>query len=690
MITALLCAAALPLTVSAPVLAQSPDYQHPERVVHEITAPEGIVDPFGIAASDLPLDPDYRLGVLGNGMRYVIRPNGTPEGQGMVYLWINAGSLGEEPDQAGYAHFVEHMAFNGTTNVPEGEMIPLLEREGLAFGPDTNASTTFDRTVYQLNLPRNDEALLDTALMLMRETASEMLIEPEAVAREIGVIHSELRVRDTYQQRALIDQLKFRYPGSSFAENWISGTEETIANATAQRLRDYYERWYRPDNAAIIVVGDFDGAVVEAKVREYFESWQAAPVEEPASAGPFDLDHAGETDIYIDPALSARIDITRHAAWIDRPDTVETRRERVLRQIGYAIINRRLQRLAREDNPPFRSAGVVTEEVFREARSSSIVINAAEGEWERGMAAAQEEYRLAMMYGFSEAEVAEQVANLRASIDSNAAGAATRNNSDFITGAMTLLEDGQVPTTPASAKERFEALAPTITPDAVPEALKADFVPLDNPLIRFAGRTAPEGGAEALRNAWNAGMELALQPREEVAATEFAYNDFGRPGIITSYLVEERLGIHQITFANGLKLNLKPTDLQEDRISVELNIDGGEMLDTRSQPLATAMTSSLIVGGLGEHSLDELQSVLAGSQVGINIEADEETFRFRATTTPRDFDLQMRLFAAMIVDPGYRPQGEEQYRRNVENFFARLNATPDSTLGNALGGILFR
>ncbi|TIX51734.1 M16 family metallopeptidase [Alteraurantiacibacter aquimixticola] len=681
-LTALLCAAALPLAA----YAQAPEYQTTDAAVSVPAAAAD--DPWPFAASDLPVDPDYRVGVLDNGLRYVIRPNGTPAGQGMVYLWVNAGSLGEEPDQAGYAHMVEHMAFNGTTNVPEGEMIRLLEREGLAFGADTNASTTFDRTTYTLDLPRNDEGLLDTALMLMRETASEILFEPEAVAREIGVIHSEQRVRDTFQLRNLLARLEFLYPGSQFAQNWVGGTEETIANATSQRLRDYYERWYRPDNAAVIVVGEFDPDQVEAAIRQHFASWEAPAVEAPASAGPIPYERQGDTEVYLDPALSAEILITRHGPYIDRPDTVESRRERVLRQIGYGIINRRLTRLAREDNPPFRSAGMVTEENFEIVRSTSLVVQAAEGEWERGLAAAQEEYRRAMLYGFSEGEVAEQVANLRAAIESNAAGENTRNNRDFMTGALTLLQDGQVPTTPASALERFEALEPTINPETVLAALKEDVVPLDNPLIRYAGREAPEGGAEALRAAWDEGMALVLQPREEAALGEFAYTDFGTPGTVVSDAVEPLLGIRQITFANGVKLNLKRTDLEEDRVSVQLNIDGGQMLDTREAPLATAMTSSLLVGGLGEHSLDELQSVLAGAQVGLNIDADEETFRFRSTTTPRDLDTQLQLFAAMIADPGYRPQGEEQYQRNVSNFFARLNATPDAALGNELGSIL--
>lgn len=682
MITALLCATALPLVAHA----QAPEYQNPEQVVHQIVAPDDAVWPF--AASDLPVDPEYHVGVLDNGMRYIIRPNGTPAAQGMVYLWVNAGSLGEEPDQLGFAHFVEHMAFNGSANVPEGEMIRLLERKGLAFGPDTNASTTFDRTVYKLNLPTNDADLLDTALMLMRETASELTMTPEAVQREIGVIQSERRARDNFQQRNVIDNLKFLYPGSKFAENWVGGTDETIDGANAPRLRDFYNRWYRPENAAIIVVGDFEPAAVEAAIHAHFDSWQGEPVEPPAAAGPVDLDLQGETDIFIDPALSEQINISRHGPYIDRPDTVASRQERVLRQIGYSIINRRLQRLSRVDNPPYRQAGIVTEENFETVRTTTLVVQAAEGEWQRGLAAAQEEYRRAMEFGFSDAEVAEQVANLYSSIQSNAAGANTRHNGNFMTGAITLLEDGQVPTTPQSALERFEAHAPAITPAAVIEALKSDLVALDDPLIRFAGRAAPEGGEQALRSAWEEGMAAQLTQREDRALAEFAYTDFGTPGTVTSDIVEPKLGIREITFSNGLKLNLKQTDLQEDRVSVQINIDGGEMLDTRENPLATAMTNYLIVGGLGAHSLDELQSILAGKQVGLNISAEEETFRFSATTTPGDLDMQLGLFAAAISDPGYRPQGEEQYRRNVSNFFASLNATPEAALGNAIGGII--
>ena len=674
---ALLASLALPVAV----LAQAPEFQAQETSSAEAAFP-------AIAESDLPLDPAYRLGVLENGMRYIIRPNGTPAGQGLVQFWVDAGSVAEREDELGYAHFVEHMAFNGSAKVPEGEMVRLLEREGLAFGADTNASTGFDATIYELDLPRNDPQLLDTALMLMREVASELTFDPEAVEREKGVVLSERRVRDTYAMRNTMDDLEFHYPQARFADRLPIGTIETLENATAEKLRGLWSRTYRPDTSAIIVIGEFDPDLVEAEIREHFADWTNHSDYEIPPFGPIDPEYQGETDIYLDRALSEQVTATRHGEWIERPDNTETRRERVLREIGYSIINRRLQRLSRAENAPFRGAQIGTSEVFEAGRSTNLAVATGEGEWRRGLAAAQEEYRGALEFGFSEAEVAEQVANLYSAIQSNAAGADTRPNASFVTAALTLLQDGQVPTTPQSALERFEAQMPEITPQAVMEALHADLVPLDNPLLRFAGRTAPDGGAEALRGAWNEGMAAELVQGEQGELADFAYTDFGEPGTIVSDEVEPLLGIRTITFDNGVRLNLKQTDLQDDRIAVQLNVDGGELLDTPEDPLATEMTSSLVAGGLGQHTLDELVSILAGRQVALNVSAAEETFRMAGTATPGDLDLQLQLLAALLADPGFRPQAEEQYRRSIDSFFARLNATPASTLSNAIGGIV--
>ena len=638
--------------------------------------------------SDLPPDPAYRFGRLDNGMRYIIRPNATPKGTGIVQFWVDAGAVAETDEERGYAHFIEHMAFNGSTRVPEGEMVRLLEREGLAFGADANASTDFDVTTYRLDLPRNDPALLDTALMLMRETASELTFGAEAVEREKGVVLSEMRTRDTYQLRNLVDNLQFLYPGARFADRLPIGTAESLRSATPEKLRALYRRIYRPENTALIVIGDFDPDAVEAAIREHFASWEPQPLSPPAEPGPVPVDLAGQTDIYIDPALSEQITVSRNGPWLERTDTTAFREKNVRRQLGYGIVNRRLQRLARGEDPPFRGAAIGTSEVFEAGRTTNLVINAGDGEWRRALAAAQGEYRRAMEQGFTEAEVAEQVANLRTALENNAAGADTRSNPAFITGAMTLLQDGQIPTTPASALQRFLDHLPAITPESVLSALKEELVPLDDPLIRFEGRTPPEGGAEALRAAWDEGMTASLAASITAELGQWAYTDFGTAGMVVSDTVEPRLGIRKIVFSNGLKLNLKRTDLQKERVSVQLNIDGGQLLNTRENPLAVAMATYLPMGGLGKYTSDELQSVLAGHSVGLSVGAGERSFTMGSSTTPRDLELQLQLLAAAVSDPGYRSQGEAQYRRNIENFFARRTATPETALGNALGGII--
>lgn len=642
--------------------------------------------------SDLPVDPEFRFGVLPNGMRYIIRHNATPAGTGEVRFVVNSGSTSESADEQGYAHFIEHMAFNGSTRVPEGEMVKLLEREGLAFGADTNASTSFETTLYMLDLPRNDPALLDTALMLMRETASELLFDQEAVDRERGVILSEKRVRDTYSYRNLTDRLDFLYPGSRFAERLPIGETDRLLAADSTTLKGLYHRLYTPKNSALVVVGDFDPDVVEAAIREHFIDWRPAPgtadPPERPFAGPIDPHLKGQTDIHIDPALSERVTASRNAPWVEEPDTQAVRFQGMLRQIGYGIVNRRLSRLANDENPPFRDAALGTAEVYRAGRTTNIVMISGDAGWQAGLEAAVAEYRRALAYGFTEAEVAEQLANIRTSIENAVTLAETRSNSTHTAAALALIQEERVPTTPQSSLERFEAYLPEITPQAVLEALKGDAVPLDDAMLRFEGREPPEGGEAALRAAWEAAMAAPVERGTEIDAGSFGYTDFGPAGTVVSDAVDPRMGIRELVFANGVRLNLKRTDLKKDRVSYSIAIDGGDMLNTRDNPLATGLVSGLPLGGLGKHTYDELQSIMAGRNVAVGISSDERNFRMGGTTTPGDLELQLQLLTAAITDPGYRSQGETRFRRSVRDFFASKDATPGSAVSNALGGIV--
>lgn len=621
-------------------------------------------------------------------MRYVIRRNATPEGTALVRMRVAAGSLAEREEERGLSHYLEHMAFNGSQGIPEGEMIKLLEREGLAFGADTNASTGFEHITYMLNLPRNEPALLDTALKLMRETASELTIAQDAVERERGVILAERRDRAGYQQRNLEDNFDFIAPGARFTQRLPIGSIAVLESATAETIRGLYQRTYTPANTVLVVVGDYPVADVEAAIRARFSDWLPAPAPPQADAGPIDVRRKGLTDIHVDPALPESVTISRITPWRDEPDTLANRRTERLRAVGYGIINRRLARLARGENAPFRGANFGTGDLFQDARITSLTITSADGAWQQGVLAAVQEINQALTYGFTQAEVDEQLANTRTALENAVQATATRSHSVFAGAALGLVSDERVPTTPEWQLAAFERIAPDITPQAAWQAVLDDAAPLDDPLIRFTGRLAPDGGESALRAAFIAGQSLPIAPPEDTGAQAFAYGDFGPPGTVVSDEVEPVLGLRTLRFANGVRLTLKQTTIRKDRVAFSLAVDGGDLMNTRDAPLRVALTNSLALGGLGRHSQDELASVLAGRSVAIGLSNATDAFTTSGTTTTRDLALQMQVLTALLTDPGYRREGEERFRKGIENYFATLDATPSRALGTAIGGIL--
>jgi zinc protease len=645
-------------------------------------------DQWAFEHSDLRPDPSFRYGRLANGLRYIVRHNATPAGTALVRMDVAVGSLDERKSERGYAHFLEHMAFNGSTRVAEGEMVRLLERHGLAFGADTNASTSFDRTQYKLDLPPAEPALLDTALMLMRETVSELLLTPQGISRERGVILSEMRDRNTWQLRDTIANTDFFYPRSRFATRFPIGTAKTLNAANARRLRAFYEREYVPAKTTLVVVGDFDPAVVEQQIKTHFEGWAAARSRTQPAAGPILVQDHHRTAVYVDPALSERVTLLRNGAWLDEPDSIAARRENLLRKVGYDIVNRRLLRVTRQSDPPFRGAGFGTGDVFESGRSTRLIVDTVDRKWRRGVIAAAAEYRRALAFGFTAPEVAEQIAGLRTALENAAASSETRSNAQLVAAALALVSDRNVPVLPSDALARFQALAPQITPEAVLAAMQREAVVLDDPLIRFRGRFEPIGGAKAIRAAWDGGMSASIARQQGATATEFAYTDFGSAGTVVSDNREQALGIRELRFANGVMLNLKKTALEADRVRASLSIDGGDRLDTKANPLATEMLPFLDEGGLGKHSADDLQTILAGRSVNDSFGSGDLSFDANALTTPRDLKLQLQLWAAFLTDPGFRREGEVQYRHSMNNYFEQLRATPSSALRADLGGIL--
>ena len=247
---------------------------------------------------DIPADPAVTFGVLPNGMSYAIRHNATPSGHVSVWFEIQAGSMQEGDGQHGLAHLLEHMAFHGSTHVPDGDVRATVERLGLRFGPDANALTSALRTVYMFNLPKNDDASVDTALMLSREIASELTLDPKLVETERGVVLNEAHARAGPAQDMLHDLNVDWYGDHPYARLTI-GTDQDIETGTVRRLRDFYDAFYRPERAVLVVVGDVDPAAIEARIKARFAGWSgrgpAAGVDPPPAIAPTGPDLQVET-----------------------------------------------------------------------------------------------------------------------------------------------------------------------------------------------------------------------------------------------------------------------------------------------------------------------------------------------------------------------------------------------------------
>lgn len=637
---------------------------------------------FAHDASDLPADPAVRYGQLENGMRYAILQNDTPSNTAVLRMAFNAGSINEADDQRGLAHFLEHMAFNGSENVPEGEMIRLLERYGLEFGPDTNAGTNREYVIYMLNLPDVSEELVDTGLMIMRETASNLLLDADAIDRERGVILSEERFRNTPLRRWNNALAEFRYPGSLMAQRDAIGTPEVIETAPRERFVDYYENFYTPERAMFVVVGDVDVDAVETKIRETFGDWEQPEDTRPDPvAGEVDADRGFDTGYFHDPEIFTIVTIDAVRPGERQPDTADARFDNGLRALGNAILERRFTSIINSGTSPLIQANVGFSEGEYDFADRASLLGVSQPErWEEALGILEQELRRALEFGFTEGELNEQISNMRTSLQNAADQAGTRDNSDLAGGIWTSWRYGNVFGTPAAALERFNSRVDEMTVEAVEAAFREQWEGADR-LVFLASSLEIENPEETVAAAWQESQSVEVEAMEDSGSGEFAYSDFGTPGEVAQRAEVEDLGLTRVIFDNGVRVTLKPTDFEDDVIRIALRFGRGELEPRPDGEVVDTVASAIFQSsGLGEHSADELQRVLAGRSVGGGFGIGEDAFLMGASTTPTDLELQLQLMTAYLTDPGWRPEGMAQYRAFVPEVRRNLRSSPSGML----------
>ncbi|NTH78617.1 insulinase family protein [Agrobacterium rhizogenes] len=639
------------------------------------------------ATSDLPAESGVRFGTLPNGMRFAVMHNATPSGQVAIRFRIATGSLQENDDQQGLAHFLEHMAFKGSTHVPEGEMIRTLQRLGLAFGPDTNASTGYNETVYALDLPEAKPDTVSTGLMLMRETASELTLDAGAFDRERGVILSEEKLRDTPQYRGGIGFMNLLLPGQRVPLRSPIGKTDIIRNAPVDLVRDYYRGNYRPDRATLIVVGDIDAVAIEADIRNRFGNWTAAT---PAPAEPDlgVLEKQGQrVGAVVVPGGATRVQIAWTSPYDASPDSVAKRRADLVENIGLAVLNRRLSFLAQQPNPPFVSAQAGSQDLYKSAHVAMIAADSDPDKWQAALVAIDQEQRRIAQFGAEQSEIDREITEYRSMLQAAAGGAATRASPDIATTLVWSTGENLVFTSPADDLSLFDAAMKGLTADEVNRTLQSVFAG-NGPLLVLQVPQMPDGGIATVEKAYADSRTVPVAAPEHTASTAWPYSDFGPPGAVVEQHAVEDLGITMVRFANGVRLTVKPTTFRTNEVLVRANIGRGRLDLPHDRPLPIWAAPAMSLSGLKAINYDDMQKALAGNVVGNDFSIQDGAFRFEGATRPDDLAMQLQLLTAYASDPAYRPDVFKRVQQAYLNSLPQLQATPGGVVSRDLAGLL--
>ncbi|MEY5019755.1 MAG: hypothetical protein RLZ22_843 [Verrucomicrobiota bacterium] len=629
-------------------------------------------------SSDIAPDSKTVFGQLPNGMRYLIYPNSEPPSRISLRLHIAAGSLMEADDQRGLAHFLEHMVFNGTKHHTAAELVPRMQRLGIAFGAHANAYTSFDETVYMLDLPDMSEQTMDLAFTVMRDFGDGALLDAGEIDKERGVILAEKVSRDSVGYRLMQQQFSKLLPDSLVSRRFPIGEEEVIRKATRERFTDLYTRYYTPNRMTFIVVGDVKPDKIQARIESAFASMQ-----NPKNAGadpdlgrikPFE---GLKTSVFSDKEVDAtEISLTLVGNYTDKPDTAANRIEKMPLDIAHAIISRRLERLSKEKNSPIAEGSAIDEIFFNHIEFGSIDITVADDRWREVVPILEREFRRAVEHGFSESELAEAKSNLLNRYEQQVKQKATRKSDGIATVLAQTINDQSVFSDPETDLAIAQRGLETINTAVCHEAFKKFWQSSGHHLV-LTTKEPPSNGEEDLAKIFNASKSVEVEAPISRAIRIFDYADFGKAGKIESQKEVTDLGITQLVLSNNVRVNLKRSEFEKGKISLLARIGSGKLGQPRRMPMLDSFAQAVFGGGgLGKYSNDELRQILAGMNVESTMTIEEDAIVISGSTTPADFITQLQLMCASITDPGYREEALWQFRKGIPMLQQQIKHTP--------------
>lgn len=650
----------------------------PPTVKTDLAVPAIAPRPWPHETSDIKADSAAVFGSLENGMRYIIYPNSEPPGRVSLRLHIDAGSLMEADDQRGLAHFLEHMVFNGTKNFTAAEIVPRMQRLGIAFGAHANAYTSFDETVYMLDLPDLKQDTLDLAFTVMRDFGDGALLEPAEIDKERGVILAEKTSRDSVQYRLMQQQFEKLMPDSLITKRFPIGVAEVIESAPRERFVDFYTRFYTPQRMTFIVVGDVKPEEMRARIETAFASMSnpAEPGADP-DLGSLPQPEGLETAVFSDKEVaSTDVTLMLMRPHLEKPDNQATRAERMPLNIAHSILSRRFERKAKEEGSPVAEGSASQSPLFNELELGSISVTAADDRWKEIVPVIEQEFRRAIQYGFTESELAEAKSNLLNAYEQQVKQKPSRKSEGIATVLAQTINEKSVFSEPETDLAIAKEILESIDAAACHEAFKKFWNSPGHHLV-LTTKEHPAEAEKELAALYEDSRGTPVEAPAARAAQVFGYTDFGPAGSVASRKEVEDLKVTQLAFANRIRVNLKPTDFEQGKIRLLARIGSGRLTQPRDKPMLDLFAQAVFEGGgLGKHSNEDLKQILAGKNVGSTLLIGDDTFSLAGATTPADFLTQCQLMCASLTDPGFREEGLWQFQKALPMLYQQLRHTP--------------
>lgn len=630
-------------------------------------------------------DPDVRTGILPNGLHYYVMHNAYPAHGLSLRLGIRAGSYHEQEDERGFAHFVEHMAFRSTRGAPDGGLDRVFAPMGIAFGHDQNAATTYFSTTYRLDFKASDDKAVAAGFRWMGDIADGVLFTPAAVARERGVVLAEKEARNNAAVIVSEQISRFQAPMTRTVNRAPIGTDQSLAAASPAGLRGFYDRWYRPDQAVVIVVGDQPADMLEYRIKAVFGAWRGkGPAPAPIPAGRIDAGRGPDALTLADPNLPTTLTECRiRPGEAEITDGMQYIRRETESQIWRKIIDRRLRDVALASHGTLLNASILSDRDNREMMPTCLVMLPAGDLWKSALEAAQAELRRFARDGPTELETERAIEADRALLRGQIADTGSRTTAAI---AEMMLGNAIHGLPVVTARERLHAFDIAVE-GLSPERLRARFASDwsgSGPLLSLVSPHLQDRAD--LLAAWSASEKgEALARFADRKAIPWQYPSFGPPGKVVRREEIAEPGFVRLRFANGTILNFKQSTLEKDSVELRLSLGAGRQEIANGDMIPATLASALFAqGGLGRMSAEDVQASLEPVKLSLALQMGLRAFVLTSATRKDNLAAHLRLLAAYLSDPGFRPTLDDRIPAAVDIMYRVYRSQPQLAIADAL------